>query len=43
MLQMVEKYVLTYIQEHPEVMERIIKALLDRLMAELMERLPAAK
>ena len=45
MIAVLEKVVLEYIRNNPELLERLIRTLLDRLVAELMERLnkPEAK
>jgi hypothetical protein len=42
MLQMMEKIFLEYMKSNPEVLERIMRAALDRLMAELEERIKPA-
>jgi hypothetical protein len=42
MLQLVERIVLDYMKTNPEVLERIMRALLDRLVAELEERIKPA-
>ncbi len=45
MIAVLEKVVLEYIKNNPELLERLIRTLLDRLVAELMERMqqPATK
>ena len=42
MIKMIETLVLNYIKEHPEVLERLIKMLVERLIKELEERAAAA-
>ncbi len=32
---LLEKFVLSYIEKHPEVLEKVVHALLDKLVAQL--------
>lgn len=37
MVPLIERFILSYIEQHPEVLERVVHALIDRLVEELLK------